>query len=138
MNLKSVGAVLLALSVGAAWADIRVEQAYAPPTEAGQTAGPGYMVLKNTGKAADTLLSVRTDISASVKLQAAWMEGDEVRLREVGGFSVLPGKRFEFKPGGRVQLMFTELKAPLKAGDRFPATLTFLHAGDVEVTLTVK
>jgi len=56
----------------------------------------------------------------------------------VGGFVVLPRKRFEFKPGGRAHIMFTGLKAPLKAGDTFPATLAFLNAGDVKVTMKVK
>ena len=43
----------------------------------------------------------------------------------------------ELKPGG-LHLMFVGLKAPLKAGDKFPLTLTFEKAGTVEVVVNVE
>jgi len=137
MNLKPLGALLLALSVGAAWADIRVEQPYARATVPGQRAGGGYLLLENTGKAADRLLSVRADVSASVEMHTMSMDGNVMRMRELDGIDVPAGQRVELKPGG-MHIMFMGLKAPLKAGDTFPATLTFQKAGEVKVTVTVK
>jgi len=137
MNLKPLGALLLALSVGAAWADIRVEQPYARATVPGQRAGGGYLLLENTGKAADRLLSVHADVSASVEMHTMSMDGNVMRMRELDGIDVPAGQRVELKPGG-MHIMFMGLKAPLKAGDTFPATLTFQKAGEVKVTVTVK
>jgi len=137
MNLKTMGAVLLALSTTAAWADIRVEQPYARATVPGQMAGGGYLQLQNTGKAADRLLSVSTGVSASAELHTMSMDGDVMRMREVDGIDVPAGQKVELKPGG-LHIMFMGLKAPLKAGDSFPATLKFQKAGDVKVTVTVR
>ena len=137
MNLKPFGALVLALSAATAWADIRVEQPYARATGPGQRAGGGYLLLENTGKAADRLLSVRADVSASVELHTMSMDGDVMRMRELDGIDVPAGQRVELKPGG-MHIMFMGLKAPLKAGDTFPATLTFQKAGQVKVTVTVK
>ena len=47
MNLKSIGALLLALSTTTAWADIRVEQPYARATVPGQMAGGGYLQVED-------------------------------------------------------------------------------------------
>jgi len=65
------------------------------------------------------------------------MDGDVMRMREVDGIDVPPGQRVELKPGG-MHIMFMGLKAPLKAGDSFPATLTFQKAGDVKVSVKVQ
>ena len=137
MNLKPIGALVLALSAGVAWADIRVEQPYARATAPGQMAGGGYLLVENTGPAADRLLSVRAGVSAAVELHAMSMDGDVMRMREVDGIDVPAGQRVELKPGG-LHIMFMGLKAPLKAGDTFPATLTFQKAGEVKVTVKVK
>ena len=137
MNLKAIGAILLALAASAAWADIRVQQPYARATVPWQRAGGGYLQIENTGKVADRLLSVRADVSASAELHTMAMDGDVMRMREVDGIDVPPGQRVELKPGG-MHIMFMGLKAPLKAGDSFPATLTFQKAGDVKVSVKVQ
>ena len=137
MNLKAIGAILLALVASAAWADIRVQQPYARATVPGQRAGGGYLLIENTGKAADRLLSVRAEVSASAELHTMAMDGDVMRMREVDGIDVPPGQRVELKPGG-MHIMFMGLTAPLKAGDSFPATLTFQKAGDVKVSVKVQ
>lgn len=137
MNLKSIGALLLALSTTAAWADIRVEQPYARATVPGQMAGGGYLQVQNTGKAPDRLLAVSAGVAASVELHTMSMDGDVMRMRELDGIDVPAGQKVELKPGG-LHIMFMGLKAPLKAGDTFPATLKFQKAGDVKVTVTVR
>jgi copper(I)-binding protein len=43
---------------------------------------------------------------------------------------------FELKPGG-AHLMFMDLKAPLKEGDKVPVTLKFEKAGEVKTEFAV-
>ncbi len=48
-----------------------------------------------------------------------------------------PGKPLVFAPGG-YHIMLTGLSHALDAGQRFPITLTFAHAGPVTVEVTVQ
>ena len=48
-----------------------------------------------------------------------------------------PGETLQLKPGG-YHVMLSELRQPLKVGDRFPMTLTFQNAGAVEVSVWVE
>jgi copper(I)-binding protein len=64
------------------------------------------------------------------------MVGDVMRMRQVEEIALPAGQTVELKPGG-YHLMFVGLKAPLKAGDKFPLKLRFEKAGEVEVTVNV-
>jgi copper(I)-binding protein len=65
------------------------------------------------------------------------MEGDVMRMRQVDAIDVPAGQAVELKPGS-FHLMLMGLKAPLKAGDRFPLTLKFEKAGEVKVDVAVQ
>ena len=54
-----------------------------------------------------------------------------------GGLLIEPGKSVALAPGG-YHIMFTDLKKPLKQGDKFAATLEFEKAGKVDVTFDVQ
>lgn len=118
-------------------ADIRIGHPYARATAPGQPAGGGYLKLENQGRTADRLLSASADVSASVELHMMKMEGDVMRMRQVDAIDVPAGQTVELKPGGW-HVMFIGLKAPLKAGDRFPMTLKFDKAGEVKVDVVVQ
>lgn len=61
-----------------------------------------------------------------------------MRMRKVeGGVAVAPGQTVKFAPGS-YHIMLLGLKQPLKAGDRFPLTLSFEKAGQVEVQVVVQ
>ncbi len=60
-----------------------------------------------------------------------------MRMRDVAALEVRPGEKVQLKPGG-YHVMLTELKQPLKVGDKFPLTLTFQNAGAVEVSVWVE
>ncbi len=49
----------------------------------------------------------------------------------------MPGGRLELRPDG-YHLMLLDLKQPLKAGERFPMTLTFEHAGTIQISVWVE
>ncbi len=116
--------------------EIDIGHPYARATVAGQPTGGGYLSLDNKGRD-DKLVSATAAVSASVELHSMSMEGDVMRMRQVDGIGLPTGKKVELKPGG-FHLMFVGLKAPLKAGDKFPMTLKFEKAGEVEVTVNVE
>ncbi len=57
-----------------------------------------------------------------------------MRMRAVPSVEVIPGGRLEFTPSG-YHLMLLDLKQPLKAGERFPLTLTFEHGGAILISV---
>lgn len=116
--------------------DIDIGHPYARVTAPGQPTGGGYLSLDNKGRD-DRLLSATAAVSASVELHSMRMEGDVMRMRQVDGIALPTGKKVKLEPGG-FHLMFVGLKAPLKAGDKFPMKLKFEKAGEVEVIVNVE
>ena len=116
--------------------DIDIGHPYARVTAVGQPTGGGYLSLDNKGRD-DRLLSATAAVSASVELHSMSMEGDVMRMRQVDGIALPTGKKVELKPGG-FHIMFVGLKAPLKAGDKFPLKLKFEKSGEVEVMVNVE
>jgi len=115
---------------------IKIGHPYARATAPGQPAGGGYLKLENTG-GADRLLSARAAVAGAVELHTMSMDGDVMRMRQVDAIDLPAGKTVELKPGG-LHMMLTGLKAPLKAGDRFPLTLKFEKAGEITVDVVVE
>ncbi|MES2102179.1 MAG: copper chaperone PCu(A)C [Pseudomonadota bacterium] len=138
--ILSAAALMLASAIAHAHSfklgEIDIGHPYARVTAPGQPTGGGYLSLDNKGRD-DKLLSARAAVSASVELHSMSMDGDVMRMRQVDGIALPTGKKVELKPGG-FHIMFVGLKAPLKAGDKFPMTLKFEKAGEVEVTVNVE
>ena len=116
--------------------EIDIGHPYARVTAVGQPTGGGYLKLDNKGRD-DKLLSARAAVSVSVELHSMSMDGDVMRMRQVDAIALPAGKSVELKPGG-FHIMFVGLKAPLRAGDKFPMTLKFERAGEVEVIVNVE
>ena len=138
--ILSAAALALASAVAHAHSfklgDIDIGHPYARVTAPGQPTGGGYLKLDNKGRD-DKLLSARAAVSASVELHSMSMDGDVMRMRQVDAIALPAGKTVELKPGG-FHIMFVGLKAPLKAGDKFPMTLKFEKAGEVDVVVNVE
>jgi copper(I)-binding protein len=105
--------------------------------------GVGFLTIKNDGKTEDRLLSAASPIAARAEIHETKMENDikmendMMTMRPVsGGIAIPPGGSVALAPQG-YHLMFADLTAPLKEGEQFKATLTFEHAGAVEVTFDV-
>ena len=60
-----------------------------------------------------------------------------MRMRGVAALEVKPGETLQLRPGG-YHVMLSELRQPLKVGDKFPMTLKFQNAGAVEVSVWVE
>ena len=65
------------------------------------------------------------------------LDGGVMRMRTIPAMEVKSGDKLELKPGG-YHAMLTDLKQPLKIGDRFPLVLGFEKAGSVEVSVWVE
>lgn len=137
MNIKTrIAAALLLATAATAWAQApKVQDAWARPTVQGQKAGGGF--LRIDSPAADRLVGGSTPVAGRVELHTMKMEGDVMRMREVEAIELPAGQPVALQPGG-LHLMLMELKAPLKNGDRFPLTLKFEKAGDVQVEVQVR
>ena len=138
-----LAAVLLLTSAGALAATfksggIAVENAWSRATPGTAKVGAGFLTIKNEGEAEDRLISAASPIAARAEIHETKMENDMMTMRPVsGGIAIPPGGSVALAPQG-YHLMFAGLTAPLKEGEQFKATLTFEHAGAVEVTFDVK
>ncbi|WP_462379672.1 copper chaperone PCu(A)C [Pseudomonas sp. Marseille-QA0892] len=105
-----------------------------PPN--GPTA-PAYFVVHNNGREADRLVSVDTPVAARAELHEHVHSGDMMKMQKVETVTIPASGEVPFAPSGYHVMLF-DLKQPLRAGDRFPMTLHFEHAGDVSVEVLVQ
>ncbi len=100
--------------------------------------GAGFLTVTNPGKTADVLIAAASPVAQRVEIHESMVMGGKAMMHpRPGGMPVPAGGKAEMKPGSW-HLMFIGLKQPLKAGDRFPATLTFRKAGKVQVEFVVQ
>jgi hypothetical protein len=137
VRLFVLAALQLAAVAAGAQGAIKVEQAWARPTVAGQAGGGGFLRITNTGTSADRLLSARSEVAKEVELHTMAMEGDVMRMRQVASIDVPAGKTVALEPGG-LHIMFIGLKSTLKNGASFPLTLRFEKAGEIRVDVKVR
>jgi periplasmic copper chaperone A len=116
---------------------IRIEQARARPTVSGQTSGAAYLRLENKGNSGDKLVSASSPMAKSVEIHTMSMEGNVMKMREVGTLDLKPQSTIDMQPGAGYHIMLIGLTAPLKAGDKFPMTLVFEKAGKASVSVEV-
>jgi periplasmic copper chaperone A len=134
----------LAFALGAAPAlaqefkagDIVIEKPWARATPKGAEVGGAYMTIQNNGAAPDRLTGGSSDF-ATVEIHETKSENGVMEMREVtGGLAIPAHGSVGLAPGG-YHIMLTHLAHPLAKGDTIKATLTFEHAGPVEVEFKV-
>ncbi len=113
-----------------------IEGPWARATPGRSGNGAAYFRVTNHGKAADRLVAAASPAARRAELHTHIKEGGVMRMRKVAGVDLAPGASAAFEPGGH-HVMLMGLKAPLKLGARFPLTLRFEKAGDIDVTVTV-
>lgn len=118
--------------------DLRIEHPYARATVPHQPSGGAYLNIENLGKQDDKLIAVASPVAKSVEIHTMSMDGNVMRMREVPGIELKPAEKVTMTPGHGYHIMLIGLKQPLKAGDKFPLTLTFEKAGKVEVSVWVE
>jgi len=126
----------LALAAAPAFAQVKIENAWARATPPGAKIAAGYLTIRNEASAPDKLVAASSPAAEKVETHVTLKEGDVFRMREVTGYDIPARGSFELKPGG-AHLMLVNIKAPLKEGTRVPLTLRFERAGEVKTELQV-
>lgn len=105
-----------------------------PPTA---PTGAVYFTLSNPGDTADRLIGVKTTRAEKAELHAHVHEGDVMRMERIDSIEVPAGGEVQFQPGGNHVMLF-KMSKPLVAGEQFPLTLIFEHAGEVNVDVSIQ
>jgi copper(I)-binding protein len=115
---------------------IAVTDAWSRATPPSVTTAALYFTITDSG-APDSLVSVSTPIAASATAHQSQTVNGMMQMRPVDSVLVDSHAPVKFAPNG-YHVMLEGLKQPLKAGDHFPVTLNFTHAGAVTTTVTVQ
>ena len=84
----------------------------------------------------DRLIGASSPAAEKTELHESIMDAGVMKMREVQGLPVAPGKPAVLAPGG-YHFMLMHLKQPLNEGDRIPVTLTFEKAGAIQTIALV-
>ncbi|SDS29957.1 hypothetical protein SAMN05216198_1642 [Halopseudomonas litoralis] len=98
--------------------------------------GAAYLVLENKGDRTDRLIGAASTIAGRVELHQHIHQDGLMKMQQIDSVEIAPGAQVEFKPGGH-HLMLFGLQQPLVEGSSYPMTLSFEHAGEVEVEVMV-
>lgn len=144
-NRLVLAASLLALQTaamahGVTCGDIQVAHPHSPPTiGVGKVGAVYFNGITNKGTQADQLVAASTPVSSEVEIHEMAMSGDVMKMRSVSAVDLPPGKEVVLKRGqaNGYHIMLMALSKPLKAGDKFPITLTFKRAGACQAEVVV-
>ncbi|MBI2241985.1 MAG: copper chaperone PCu(A)C [Magnetospirillum gryphiswaldense] len=136
MKKLLLAAAAIAFAFPALAADLEVTGAFIRASPKVASSGAGFVTIKNTGKQDDKLVAASANVSKSVELHTHIKDGEIMRMRKVESIAVPAGGAAELKPGGD-HIMFIDLNAPLKEGDKVDVTLSFEKGGQVKVSVPV-
>ena len=134
----ALAALLLAGAAGAAHAgDIALEHPWSRATPAGAPVAAGYVTLKNSGAAADKLVSATADVAGKVEVHEMAMDNGVMKMRQIPGIEIPAGQTLALKPGS-YHVMLLDLKQQVKDGDTVPITLEFVGLDNKKHTMEIK
>lgn len=118
--------------------DLQIANPWSRATPPSAKVGAGYLKIENKGSLPDRLLSVKMERAGRVEIHEMSVTNGVMRMRELpAGIVIPPGGTVELKPGG-LHVMFMDLAAPLKQGERRVGSVTFERAGSIAVEFTVE
>jgi copper(I)-binding protein len=112
-----------------AWAQVKVDGAWARATVQGQKATGAFMKL--TAPQATRLVAVSTPVAGVAEIHEMKMDGGVMKMRALPALDLPAQQAVELKPGS-YHLMLMDLKAPLMKDGSLALTLTFKDAKGVE------
>ena len=121
--------LLAAIASASAWAQVKVDNAWARATVQGQKATGAFMKL--TAPQATQLVAVSTPVAGVAEIHEMKMDGGVMKMRAVSALDLPANQSVELKPGS-YHLMLMDLKAPLAKDASVALTLTFKDAKGVE------
>ncbi|MFC9245215.1 copper chaperone PCu(A)C [Streptomyces sp. NPDC057136] len=139
MNHRTVLAGVLTLTTGLTLAgcssdskpELKVVGAFMPQPISDMAAG--FLVVRNSGDAADRLTSVTSPLSDNVTIH----ETKNQTMRMVSSFEVPAGGELDLERGGS-HIMFMKLKQRPRQGEKVSLELHFEKAGPIKVDVPVK
>lgn len=138
VRIAGAAPAVKAASASAKAGEVAIVAPWLRATPGGAKVGAGYLTLTNGGAQADRLVGVSIPQAGRAEIHSMAMEGGVMRMAPVeGGLRIEPGQTVELKPGG-YHLMFQNLTAPFRAGERVKGSLTFERAGAVAVEFRVE
>ena len=96
-----------------------------------------FFTLHNQGETADRLLAASSPQAQKVELHEHVHQDGLMKMQQVQGVDVPAGGEVKFVPMGYHVMLFG-VKQQLKDGERFPLTLRFEKAGEVQVEVAVQ
>ena len=121
--------LLAAIGSASAWAQVKIDNAWARATVQGQKATGAFM--KITAPQATRLVGVSTPVAGVAEVHEMKMDGGVMKMRAMPALELPANQTVELKPGG-YHLMLMDLKAPLAKDSSVALTLTFKDAKGVE------
>jgi copper(I)-binding protein len=129
-TFKPAAWLLLSLfAASTAWAQVKVDDAWARATVQGQKATGAFMKL--TAPQATRLVAVSTPVAGVAEIHEMKMDGGVMKMRALPALDLPAKQAVELKPGS-YHLMLMDLKAPLMKDSSVALTLTFKDAKGVE------
>lgn len=115
---------------------ITVSHAWARATPLSAKTGVIYLTLANAGSGDEQLISVSTPVAERAQVHSSMNDGGVMKMSEVVNLDIPPGGTVALEPSA-THLMLVNLTRRLTEGDMFPLTLTFQHAGKIDVEVLV-
>ncbi|MGE0829161.1 MAG: copper chaperone PCu(A)C [Hyphomonadaceae bacterium] len=116
---------------------IRVADGWIPVPPNGARVAAGYLTVQNEGATGDRLLAIATPRAGRTEIHEMRMDGDMMVMQAVDGVDAPAGGTITLAPGG-LHIMFHDMAAPFREGERVPIALTFRDAGQIEAELIVR
>ena len=117
------------LATSSAWAQVKVDKAWARATVQGQQATGAFMTL--TATQATQLVAVSTPVAGVAEIHEMKMDAGVMKMRALPALNLPAQQAVELKPGS-FHLMLMDLKAPLSKDASVALTLTFRDAKGVQ------
>lgn len=115
---------------------VSVGDAWVRPASAGQ-ASAAYMTITNGTFDADTLVGASTPVAASASVHQTTTDANGMTGMHEAELEIPAGQTVELEPGG-YHVMLMDLTEDLAPGDTLRLTLTFEHAGPLNVEAEVR
>lgn len=96
-----------------------------------------YFVLHNPGQQPDRLLGVATPVAARAELHEHVHANGVMKMQQVQAVAIPAGGEVQFAPMAYHVMLFG-LQRQAQAGERFPLTLRFEKAGEIQVEVAVQ
>lgn len=143
MRISTFAALAFSIFVGLPTAsfaeseDVVVEDAWARASIGTNRPGAAYMLLRNAGSDAVTLVGLETPLAMMPDIHETKTDGNGVSsMAPAGEIEIPPGESVSLEPGG-MHVMLMRLQTKMVEGETFSLTLNFADGGTLTVNVPI-